>query len=90
MYKQMDKVTELMKLSIAVSVKTKADAFVRYAGHVDLLEVDILPNGWKEDFTEDEREHYEMWHTDTYESICKNLDSIINRLNALLETEEQE
>ena len=89
MDKYRDKVLTIVALAMEASATTKADVFVRYSGHIDALDVDIHPNGWRKDYQESEVKRYEMHpqiHTD--ESIVKALDEAISDLNSLLTKED--
>ena len=89
MDKYRDKVLAIVALAMEASAKTKADVFVRYSGHIDALDVDIHPNGWRKDYQESEVKRYEMHpQIHTEESIIKTLDEVISDLNSLLTKED--
>lgn len=85
MEKFKEKILIIMELAMKVSEKTKADAFVRYYGHVDMLAVDIHTSGWERNHAPEEQ--YQMCDSD--DDIIENLDNAIRSLESLLETEEQ-
>ena len=56
MNKIMKLVLDIMQLGIELSKNTKADVFVEYSGHVDLLSVRIYAGGWEKGV-----EHYDRY-----------------------------
>lgn len=77
-----EKAYEIMKLAAQVSTTTKADVFVEYSGHVDLLTVRIHPEGYEGD-------NYKYdFYGDHFDAVSEaKLDDIIGKLREMLEVE---
>lgn len=77
-----DKAYEIMKLAAQVSKTTKADVFVEYSGHVDLLTVRIHPEGYEGDsFRYD-------FYGEQFDSVSEaKFDDIIGKLRKMLDAE---
>lgn len=75
-----EKAYEIMKLAAQVSTTTKADVFVEYSGHVDLLTVRIHPEGFEGDnFKYD-------FYGNQFDAVSEaKLDDIIDKLRKMLE-----
>ena len=48
MNKKMKLVLDIMQLGVEISKNTKTDVFVKYAGHVDSLDIIVFYSGWSE------------------------------------------
>ena len=89
MDKYRDKVLTIVALAMEVSANTKADVFVRYSGHVDAFNVDIHPNGWRDQQPGNEYRCYDIYtKSDPEERTINVLDAIISDLNLLLKKED--
>ena len=77
-----DKAYEILKLAAQVSTTTKADVFVEYSGHVDLLKIRIHPEGYEGDCFK-----YEFYGDQFYAVSEAKLDDIIGKLRKMLEVE---
>jgi len=78
------KILELMRLCLEVN-KTKATAFLRFAGHVDDVGVDIYTNGYSEDVHSD---YYKCFYTDERFNVHgTTVDEIIDDLKEMLEVD---
>lgn len=75
-----EKAYEIMRLAAQVSTTTKADVFVEYSGHVDLLTVRIHPEGYEGD-------NYKYdFYGDRFDAVSEaKLDDIIGKLRDMLE-----
>jgi hypothetical protein len=84
MDKFIDKFFDVLKLAALVSNTTKADAFVEYSGHVDLLSIRIYPEGY-------ECDGYKYdFYGNQFDSVSEaKLDDAIGKMTALLDKEEQ-
>lgn len=84
MDKFIDKFFDVLKLAALVSNTTKADVFVEYAGHVDLLNIRIYPEGY-------ECDGYKYdFYGDQFDSVSEEkLNDAIDKMTALLDKEKQ-
>lgn len=75
-----EKAYEIMRLAAQVSTTTKADVFVEYSGHVDLLTVRIHPEGYEGD------SYKYDFYGDHFDAVSEaKLDDIIGKLREMLE-----
>lgn len=76
-------ISDIQILSIQVSTTTKADVFLRYSGHVNLLEISYHKDGWSED--KEEYIHKDIFMNNEYKTtIKKELIKIKEILEGLL------
>lgn len=79
-------ISDIQILSIQVSTTTKADVFLNYSGHVNLLEISCYKDGWNKDNEEQAKYYYKDLYMNIYsdKTILRELIKSKETLEGLL------